>query len=242
MLCTAFPAALVRVTQSLTARLRFAESLKAYEKAVELQRRKVRQAAARGGVSVAGVAEVIQTRVPAKLLNNAAVLYMRVGRPHKALELLEEALEVRADNGMLTIRMLPCPALRDACLSLRVEFLNRLSGWLGARRTQGLDQGNCHFQWMHRYHETNAAAACCAGQGRARGSAAGDARLQPCARARGRRATDCGGSRVQGNTKVISSVQLQSSRRRPWTSGLSVDSALGTLLPPVAQQAATHNV
>ena len=78
--------------------LLFTESLKAYEKAVDLQRRKVRQAAARGGVSVAGVAEVIQTRVPAKLLNNAAVLYMRVGRPLKALELLEEALEVRFDG------------------------------------------------------------------------------------------------------------------------------------------------
>ena len=91
------------------------ESLKAYEKAVELQRRKLRQAAARGGVSVAGVAEVIQTRVPAKLLNNAAVLYMRVGRPHKALELLEEALQVRTDAEMLTVRMLPCPASHDAC-------------------------------------------------------------------------------------------------------------------------------
>ena len=85
---------------SLATRLHFTESLKAYEKAVELQRRKVKQAAARGGVSVAGVAEVIQTRVPAKLLNNAAVLYMRVGRPHKALELLEEALQVRNDTLM----------------------------------------------------------------------------------------------------------------------------------------------
>ena len=73
---------------------------------MELQRRKVRHAAARGGVSVAGVAEVIQTRVPAKLLNNAAVLYMRVGRPHKALELLEEALEVRAE-----VFMLPCQSI-----------------------------------------------------------------------------------------------------------------------------------
>ena len=71
-----------------------AESLKAYEEAVKLQRRKVALAAARGGVSVAGVAEVIQTSVPAKLLNNAAVLYMRAGRPEKALELLEEALQV----------------------------------------------------------------------------------------------------------------------------------------------------
>ncbi len=75
-------------------RLRPAESLKAYEEAVKLQRRKVALAAVRGGVSVAGVAEVIQTRVPAKLLNNAAVLYMRAGRPEKALELLEEALQV----------------------------------------------------------------------------------------------------------------------------------------------------
>ena len=73
---------------------------------MELQRRKVKLAAARGGVSVAGVAEVIQTRVPAKLLNNAAVLYMRVGRPLKALELLEEALEVRDD----------VPTAHDMCL------------------------------------------------------------------------------------------------------------------------------
>ena len=62
---------------------------------MRLQRKKVALAAARGGVSVAGVAEVIQTRVPAQLLNNAAVLYMRAGRPEKALQLLEEALQVR---------------------------------------------------------------------------------------------------------------------------------------------------
>ncbi len=114
-----------------------AESLKAYEKAVELQRRKVRQAAARGGVSVAGVAEVIQTRVPAKLLNNAAVLYMRVGRPHKALELLEEALEVRADLRILTTCMLSYSASHDAC-GVDAVLLPRggdLHGWAVGKRT-----------------------------------------------------------------------------------------------------------
>ena len=54
-------------------------------------------AAAKRGVSTAsGLPEAAPTRLPAKLLNNAAVLQLRAGRVAAALALMQEALLVRS--------------------------------------------------------------------------------------------------------------------------------------------------
>ena len=57
----------------------------------------IARAAKRGVSAASGLPEVAPTRLPAKLLNNAAVLQLRAGRTAAALALMEEAMLVRPE-------------------------------------------------------------------------------------------------------------------------------------------------
>lgn len=58
-------------------------------------REEMARAAKRGVSAASGLPESAPTRLPAKLLNNAAVLQLRAGRTAASLALMEEALLVR---------------------------------------------------------------------------------------------------------------------------------------------------
>ena len=73
-----------------------AESLAAYTKAVDMLREEMAGAAGHGVSAASGLVEAAPARLPAKLLNNAAVLQLRAGRVRAAVALMEEAMQVSA--------------------------------------------------------------------------------------------------------------------------------------------------
>lgn len=74
----------------------------AYTKAVDMLREEMAAAVKRGVSAASGLVEAAPTRLPAKLLNNAAVLQLRAGRVPAALALMEEAMGVSRHIDFLT--------------------------------------------------------------------------------------------------------------------------------------------
>ena len=90
-------------------------------KAVEMHRQERAAAEKRTVSATSGQLEAGPDRLSAKLLNNAAVLHLRAGHVTAALELMEEALEVRpgpagAPHAILKDRGYPHTLASTACL------------------------------------------------------------------------------------------------------------------------------
>lgn len=80
-------------------------ALKAYKKSLDLHK----QVAAEQGPQANGDTQPAQTLIPARLLNNAAVVFLTCGKHREALDLVIEATQVRSTHQSWRKHLQPQP-------------------------------------------------------------------------------------------------------------------------------------